>query len=320
MDVALDVVRNVVVDDVRDALDVEPARRDVGRDDDVELAVLQPLDRAFARRLRHLAAQRRAGEPARLELLAELGRRLASAHEDQHRVEIFGLEDARQRVELVEAAHLDEPLVDRRDRGGLRFDLDLDGVLEVMRDDLANAIRQRRGEERHLLLLGHLAEDALDVLDEAHAQHLVGFVDDDGLELVELQRLAAQVILDAARRADDGVHAAAQLLQLKIHARSAVDGQHVKALEVPGVRLHGLGDLDRELARRREHEQLRLGALHVDAAEQRQRERGRLAGAGLRLTEHVAALEQRRDRGLLDRRRRFVADGAHGREHGFAQA
>ena len=88
-----------------------------------------------------------------------------------------------------------------------------------MRDDLANAIRQRGGKERHLLLLGHLAQDALDVVDEAHAQHLVGFVDDDGFELVELERLAAQVILDPPRRADDGVHAAAQLLQLKVHAR-----------------------------------------------------------------------------------------------------
>ena len=159
MDVTLDVVRDVVVDDVRDALDVEAARRDVGRDDDVELAVLQPLDRALAQRLRHLAAQRGAREPARFELFAELGRRLARAHEDQHRVEILDLENARQRIELVEAAHLDETLIDRRDRRGLRLDLDLDGIVEMVRDDLANAIRQRRREQRDLLLLGHLARE-----------------------------------------------------------------------------------------------------------------------------------------------------------------
>ena len=40
----------------------------------------------------------------------------------------------------------------------------------------------------------------------------------------------------------------------------AVDGQHVEALQMARVRLHRLGDLDRELARRRQHEQLRLGA------------------------------------------------------------
>ena len=38
VDVALDVVGDVVVDDVADALDVEAARGDVGRDQHVELA------------------------------------------------------------------------------------------------------------------------------------------------------------------------------------------------------------------------------------------------------------------------------------------
>ncbi len=42
MDVTLDVVGYVVVDDVRDALDVEPARRDVGRHD-TEDAFLTPI-------------------------------------------------------------------------------------------------------------------------------------------------------------------------------------------------------------------------------------------------------------------------------------
>ncbi len=266
VDVTLDVVGYVVVDDVRDALDVEPARRNVRRHDDVELAALEPLDRALARQLRHLAAQCRTHHAAGFEPLAELGCRLASPHENQHRVEIFDLENARQRIELVETVHLDEALLDGRDGGRLRFDLDLDGILEVMRDDFANAIGQSRREQRHLLFLGHLAEDALDVLDETHAQHLVGLVDDDGRELVELQRFAAQMILDTARRADDGVHAAAQLLELKVHARAAIDGQHVKAFEVARVGLHCLGDLNRKLARGREHQQLRLGALQVDAA------------------------------------------------------
>ena len=151
--------------------------------------------------------------------------------------------------------------------------------------DFADAIWQRRGEQRHLFVLGHLAENALDVLDEAHAQHLVCFVDDDGFDLLELQRLAAQVVLNAARRADDGVHAAAKLLQLEIHARAAVDRQHVKPFEIARVGLHGFGNLNRELARRRQHEQLRLDALQVDATEQRQSEGRRLAGARLRLPE-----------------------------------
>ncbi len=57
-----------------------------------------------------------------------------------------------------------------------------------------------------------------------------------------------------------------------------------------------LGHLHRQLARRHEHERARRAATALRIAaqpmEQRQRERGRLAGAGRRLAEQVAAREQ----------------------------
>ena len=73
------------------------------------------------------------------------------------------------------------------------------------------------------------------------------------------------------------------------------------------VRTHALVHLCGELARRRQHERtrrLRLGRTtraDVKLIEQRQRERGRLAGAGLRAGEKIAAFERDRNRGGLDR-------------------
>jgi len=46
---------------------------------------------------------------------------------------------------------------------------------------------------------------------------------------------------------------------------------------------------------RREYQRLRFGFGQIKFRQDRQRERGSLAGAGLRLAEHVAALEQRRN-------------------------
>ena len=75
-----------------------------------------------------------------------------------------------------------------------------------------------------------------------------------------------------------------------------------------GVGAQRLGDLDAELARRGEHDRLHLLALGVEVLEQRQAEGGGLAGAGLRLADHVVAGEQLRDRLLLDRGRLLVAE------------
>ena len=57
--------------------------------------------------------------------------------------------------------------------------------------DAADLGRHGRGEQRDLPLLRRLLEDPFDVVDEAHAQHLVGLVEHDVLERVELQSAAA---------------------------------------------------------------------------------------------------------------------------------
>ena len=65
-----------------------------------------------------------------------------------------------------------------------------------------------------------------------------------------------------------------------------------------------LEDLRRQLARRREDQRARRAARLADQLVQdRQQERRRLAAAGHRAGEHVPALERRRNRICLDRRR-----------------
>ena len=66
-------------------------------------------------------------------------------------------------------------------------------------------------------------------------------------------------------------------------------------------------DLQRELARRREDQRLRLAVRRHDLVDDRQTERGRLAGAGARLHHQVLARADRAEHGGLHRRRREVA-------------
>ena len=126
--------------------------------------------------------------------------------------------------------------------------------------------------------------------------------------MVEAERLALEVVHDAAGSADDDVGTARQLLELDSVALATIDWQDVEAGQVAGVALQRLGDLDCQLARRRQDQRLRFGELDIDLLEQRQREGGGLAGAGLRLTDQVMAVEEDGDALGLDRRRGFVAD------------
>lgn len=122
------------------------------------------------------------------------------------------------------------------------------------------------------------------------------------------------MIHHSPRRPDHDVHAAPQMAQLDAHALPAVDGQHVKARQVAGVALKRFGDLNRQLAGRGQHQRLRAPVGQFQFFQHRQGECGGLTGSGLRLSQHIAAFEQQRNGGGLDRRRGFVTDAFKGFE------
>ena len=104
------------------------------------------------------------------------------------------------------------------------------------------------------------------------------------------------VAADHVHHAADGARPrSARLLQprgLVADRRAAEHGHHVQALLL-AVGAQRLGDLDAELAGRRQHDRLDVRVVRIDVLDHRQPERGRLAGARLRLADHVAALQQR---------------------------
>jgi hypothetical protein len=175
-------------------------------------------------------------------------------------------------------------------------------------------VSMRRGREQHgLAVRGGGAEDQLEVLREAHVEHLVGLVEHEGLEVVEHQGAAVDVVDRAAGGGHDDVDAALQLAQLRPDRGAAVDGEDAGA-ELRAVAGEVVGHLHGELAGGGQH-QGRGGLVAAglgEALHQRQAERGGLAGAGGGLAEHVVTGDQVRD-GL--RLHRGGAGVAHAGEH-----
>jgi hypothetical protein len=203
--------------------------------------------------------------------------------------------------------------VDRERRG---LDPDRDRVVQVALGERADLGRHRRAEERRLPSPGCERDDLLDVLEEAEVEHLVGLVEHHEAARVQHQRVARDQVEHAPDGPDDDLRAGLQLRLLGPDRRAAEDGDGVDPL-VARVGAQRLRDLDAELARRRQHQRLRVRVGGVDEVDHRQPERGRLAGAGLGLADHVAAGEQVGDRLLLDRTRRLVADVAEGVQYFF---
>ncbi|MGY3410177.1 hypothetical protein ACVWZV_006290 [Bradyrhizobium sp. GM5.1] len=91
--------------------------------------------------------------------------------------------------------------------GGLRY-LDLLRIVQEGFGDAPDLRRHGRGEEQGLPRERDELADALDVGNEAHVQHAVGFVDDEQLDAGEQQAAALRVVEQAAGSGDQHVDAA----------------------------------------------------------------------------------------------------------------
>ena len=192
---------HVVVHDVREHVDVQAPGRDVGGDEQLGGAVAQPAHHAVALGLVHAAVQRLGAVAAPVHRLGQQVDLEARPAEDEGGLRCLDVEDAAQRRRLVGALH---------DVGALRHqrrfvarvgagDRDAHRVAQVALGDAGDARGHGRREQQRLALVGQLLQDRLDVVGEAHVEHLVGFVEHHGVHSVETQRPPADVVEDAAR-------------------------------------------------------------------------------------------------------------------------
>ena len=144
-------------------------------------------------------------------------------------------------------------------------------------------------------------------------EHLVGLVEHDVARRREVQGAARDQVQRPAHRGHDHVGTRAEPRLLGLDGLAAEHGDHLDR-QVLGVGAKRLRHLDAELSGRRQDERLGVAGAWIEVLEHRQPEGGGLAGAGLRLADHVVTGEQLRDRLLLDRRRLGVAELVKGLE------
>ena len=84
MDVGIGGIRHVKVDDVRDALNIKPTRRDIGGDHDAEMSALETAERHLALSLCAVAVQARDFMSGVCDLARDLIGAMFGAGEDQH--------------------------------------------------------------------------------------------------------------------------------------------------------------------------------------------------------------------------------------------
>ena len=238
---------------------------------------------------------------------------VAGAREDDGEFRVFKVENAAERCGAVVARN---HIGDLRHSG--RFSLrrflagdgNAFGILKVFVGNLGNPRGKRGGEERRLDVARKRFEDGVKLIGEAEVEHFVRFVEHDGLDAFEMQRAAVDVVEGASRRGDHNVSAALERANLTAVFLSAVDGRNHDS-GIAAVAVEGFGDLEAELAGRRENENDGFARFMPErpALDQGERKGRGFARAGSGLAENVRTLEDCRNGGFLNGRGFFKAEG-----------
>ena len=310
--------RHVVVDHVRDVVDVEAAGRDIGRDQVLDVRGAELLHGAIALALGEVAVEQADLVPAPAELRLEHVGGSLGLHEDQRHDHVGLIEDLRQRVGLVRPGRLHVELADLR--GDLRPGADLHGlrIVHVAQREPAHPLRHRGAEEQRLTLRRALPEDPFDIGRESHVEHAVGLIEDADADVCEGEGAPLDVVAEPAGGRDDDVRSLAQLLHLTSDRVAAVDrdAAQLMALAEPGqLVVH----LDCQLSGGTEHERLYGAVTRIEPLDDRNPERRGLAAPGLRLTDDVPPRHRKRQRSGLNGRGHRVSELGNRVLHGDAQ-
>ena len=295
-------------------VDVEAAGRDVGCDQNLVLPALESLDRDAPLILAPIRVERGAAHAGGSELACQAIRAHLGTSEDQHR-SFRPAQVIDQPVHLVSRPDRFDPVGDALGRRAPLSDLHVGRISCDLERVAENLVGQSRRKEQRLTRHRQHADDAAHVGPEPHVHHAVGLVENQQFDAGQIGVLLPHVIHQPAGCGDDDVDARLERALLWPHLDAAVDG----GTRDGGVIREAVNlvlDLDRELARGREHQHARfslrwggpfdsrvLGALAQgkQRLQHRDDESGGLAASRLGTGDHVAAGERERDDGALNR-------------------
>ncbi len=266
MDIIVGMDRHIEIEHMADAGDVQPACRDIAGDEDFEFAGAEFVQGLGAHRLVQIAMDRRGIKAVLGQALGDdIDIALAVAEDDG--VVEGGVDFADQAAQgfalgPVIGGNFHQFLGDVGGGGGGARDFDAHRIVQELVGEALDFRRHGGGIEQRLAGERQLLADFLDVGNEAHVQHAVGFVDHQDIDLAQEQAATVEMVHQPAGGGDQHVDAAIQLLDLLVHRRAA-DQQRMAELGIFAVFVEAFRNLVCQFAGRLQHQgagHARLGA------------------------------------------------------------
>jgi len=300
VNVVLQVAREILVDDERHLLHIDTPGQKIGGDENTAGSGTELVQDDVTLLLANVTVSGRNGELLGPHSVREPVDLAAGVAEDD------GLGDVERVVEIAESVELplllvdvDVELLDTFECQLITLHEDANGLVHELLSDLEGFGRHGGGEETDLSPLGEKAEDVVDLVLESAGKHLIGLIEDEQLDAVGLEDVAAEHVVDTSGGSDDDVNARAELGDVIADPGSS-DASVALRVEVVSESNDDLLNLLGELTSGSEDESLAVGHAEIEALENSNGEGGSLSSSRLSLSDDVELLDEGHDRALLN--------------------
>ncbi len=240
-------VWQLVVHHVRQLFNVEATGGDVGRHQHADVARLEVRQRTGTRPLALVAVDRRAADAVFVQLFRQVVRAVLGAGKDQHLLPVTLADHLGEQFALALFIHKVNVLRHLLRGGVAARHFHFQRVMQQLFRQRLDLVGEGRGEEQVLTTRRQLGQHAANVVNKAHIEHAVGFVQHQNFDVIQLHRVLVFQIQQTARRCHQHVHAAAQLHHLRVDADPAEHHQRAN-VEIAAVVTHVLANLRGQLA------------------------------------------------------------------------
>src|SRR4051812_11764046 len=170
---------NVVVDDVRNAADIDPATDYVRRDEDLYFAGAKVGHDPVTSRLVHITVHARYARTLLAQSLINLFRPALRPAKDDRLSRLLAGQQSHEQVELPLGIDREIKLLDRFDGDVLRRKIDCLRIVHVALSQLRNRRWHRRAKQQRLPLPRTALQNSLDIRPKADVEHAIGLVEHD---------------------------------------------------------------------------------------------------------------------------------------------
>ena len=167
---------------------------------------------------------------------------------------LVGQQMVQQLVLVLQAVGQVQALFDVVVAVGVRGHFDVHGIAGQALSQLAHMTGEGGAEHQGLTLGRRALHDGFDVIDEAHVQHAVGFVQDQHFQVVQHRSAGVQVVEQTAGGGNQHIQRTLQGLELVGVRHATHDGGHTQTLHVTTVGVGSLGHLHGQLTGRGQHQ------------------------------------------------------------------